>query len=315
MAIKQRKPFLTFSQQIQNLEVKKSLTIKDHSFALSKLQDICYYALIDGYKDLFYNPMERKYISGTTFEDIVALYEFDEKLRTVIFTYLCHIEQKMRSLISYHFCIIYTEDQTAYLNPANYNNSRKNAYGIAKLVNILNTESVKNKEHPYVVYQRNTYNNVPLWVIMNTLTFGQMSQMYSFLTSGIKTKISLSYPTVSEKELMQFLRVLTNFRNVCAHNERLFSFRCRFEIPNTNLHKKLAISQTGNQYDCGKNDLFAIVIAFRYLLNRQDFLSFKRDINSLLKKFYKASPSTNCTVLLNAMGFPKNWTDITRYRL
>ena len=130
----------------------------------------------------------------------------------------------MRSLISYHFCSIYTEDQTAYLNPANYNNSRKNAYGIAKLVNILNTESVKNKEHPYVVYQRNTYNNVPLWVIMNTLTFGQMSQMYSFLTSGIKTNISLSYPTVSEKELMQFLRVLTNFRNVCAHNERLFSF-------------------------------------------------------------------------------------------
>ena len=48
--------------------------------------------------------MTRKYKEGTTFEDLVALYEFDEKLRTLIFRYLCHFEQKMRSLISYHFC-------------------------------------------------------------------------------------------------------------------------------------------------------------------------------------------------------------------
>ncbi len=38
--------------------------------------------------------MTRKYKEGTTFEDLVALYEFDEKLRTLIFRYLCHFEQK-----------------------------------------------------------------------------------------------------------------------------------------------------------------------------------------------------------------------------
>ena len=48
-------------------------------FAVSKLEDISYFALIDGYKNLFYNPMTRKYKEGTTFEDLVALYEFDEK--------------------------------------------------------------------------------------------------------------------------------------------------------------------------------------------------------------------------------------------
>lgn len=38
------------------------------------------------------------------FEDIVALYEFDEELRGIFFKYLCRVERKTRSSISYHFC-------------------------------------------------------------------------------------------------------------------------------------------------------------------------------------------------------------------
>ena len=46
------------------------MIIVDREFTASKLKDISYFALIDGYKDLFYNPMTRKYREGTTFEDI-----------------------------------------------------------------------------------------------------------------------------------------------------------------------------------------------------------------------------------------------------
>ena len=106
-ALKPIKPFLNYEEQINNLIEQKGIIVNDHKFAVSKLEDISYFALIDGYKNLFYNPMTRKYKEGTTFEDLVALYEFDEKLRTLIFRYLCHFEQKMRSLISYHFCDTY----------------------------------------------------------------------------------------------------------------------------------------------------------------------------------------------------------------
>ena len=110
-ALKPIKPFLNYEEQIRNLIERKGMVITDRKFAASKLENISYYALIDGYKNLFYNPMTRKYREGTTFEDIVALYEFDEKLRALIFQYLCHFEQKMRSLISYHFCDTYSERQ------------------------------------------------------------------------------------------------------------------------------------------------------------------------------------------------------------
>ena len=117
-ALKPIKPFLNYEEQIRNLIERKGMVITDRKFAASKLENISYYALIDGYKNLFYNPMTRKYREGTTFEDIVALYEFDEKLRALIFQYLCHFEQKMRSLISYHFCDTYSERQEDYLDAA-----------------------------------------------------------------------------------------------------------------------------------------------------------------------------------------------------
>ena len=133
-ALKPIKPFLNYEEQIRNLIERKGMAITDREFAASKLEDISYFALIDGYKNLFYNPMTRKYREGTTFEDIVALYEFDEKLRALIFQYLCHFEQKMRSLISYHFCDTYSEKQEDYLDAAHYDNSGLNKKKIAGMV-------------------------------------------------------------------------------------------------------------------------------------------------------------------------------------
>lgn len=259
--------------------------------------------------------MTRKYRRGTTFEDIVALYEFDEKLRALIFQYLCHFEQKMRSLISYHFCNTYSEKQEDYLDAAHYNNSGANKKKIAGLIAILDREAKKNTDHAYVVYQRKTYGNVPMWVIMKTLTFGQMSKLYSFLTTSMKTKISIHFEHVSEKELIQYMKVLTLYRNVCAHNERLFSYRSRFDIPDTALHKKMKIPQNGNKYECGKNDLFSIVIAFRMLLAKDDFSEFKKSLNHIINQYMKKTSNLSQDLFLKTMGFPENWKSISRYKL
>ena len=315
MAFKPIKPFLTYEKQLDNLIEKKNLIINDKEFARAKLQDVCYYSLIDGYKNLFYNPMTRQYETGTAFEDIVGLYEFDKRLRTLIFQKICSAEQKIRSLISYHFCETYSENQNDYLNPNNYNNIKANKYGIQKLIKILSNEANISTEHAYVVYQRNTYGNVPLWVILNTLTLGQTSKMYSFFTTSIQSKISTNFKKVSEKELAQYLKVLTQFRNICAHNERLFLFKSRYEIPDTDLHKKMTISKKGDHYACGKSDMFAVLIALRYLLSREEFLELKKDLSKLICKFRKNSTEEKTEKLLRAMGMPVNWKSITGYKI
>ena len=309
------KPFITYSDQINILTQKKQLNISNLSYAEGKLHDIGYYSLIDGYKDIFYNSMTRTYVKGTDFSDIVALYEFDENLRSLVFKYICHIEQKIRSLISYSFCEAFSETQSAYLDSANYNISNKNSRDISKLISILTYEANQNTEHSYVVYQRNTYGNVPLWVIMKTLTLGQTSKMYSFMLPSIKSKVSVHYSNITEKELIQYLKVLTVFRNICAHNERLFSFETRFEIPDTTLHKKMRIPQKGTQYLYGKHDMFALLIAFRYLLDKKDFKSLKKELTRLLNSFSATTSVSQKNKLLQAMHFPSNWSNITRYKI
>lgn len=278
MQKKSTKPFITYSEQLNNLIKKKHLDISNRSYAENKLLNIGYYSLIDGYKDIFYNPMTRTYEKGTN-------------------------------------CEVFSENQAAYLNSANYNISKMNRYHISKLISKLTYEATKNTEHNYVVYQRNTYGNVPLWVIMKTLTMGQTSKMYSFMHPSIKSKISIHYDNITEKELIQYLRIFTIFRNLCAHNERLFSFQTRFEIPDTVLHKKLGIPQKGTQYLYGKHDVFALLIAFRYMLDTEDFIIFKRKLTQLFNTFTKATSQSQRDKLLKAMHFPPNWSSITRYKL
>lgn len=309
------KPFLTYQQQLHKLTVEKHLVINNTNFAKQKLCDIGYFSLINGYKTPFRDPMTRVYLPNTTFEDIFALYQFDNLLRELIFRYLCLIEKKMRNLISYAFCARHGELQQEYLSPANYNYTPKNRQGIHKLIKMLERLANSNTEYEYLIHQRKVYNNVPFWVLINTLTFGQLSKIYSFLPFQIQSSISRNFIHVNEKALEQYLRSLVLYRNVCAHNERLFSHKVHSDIPDTPLHKKLKIPRIGTQFVMGKRDLFSIVIAFRYLLSKNDFFTFKRRLSKLIDRYSKNSSAIHEQQLLNIMGFPQNWKDITRYKL
>ena len=195
----------------------------------------------------------------------------------------------MCSLISYAFCEQYGELQGTYLNPTNYNYSTRNQNGVNKLIHILDRLANRNVDYDYIAYQRRTYHNVPLWVLINALTFGQLSKMYSFLPFQIQSKISHQFVHVNERELAQYLKVLVLYRNICAHNERLFSHKVYSEIPNTILHQKLNIAQNGVQYIYGKKDLFGVVIAFRYLLPKEEFIIFKRMLSKQIEKYLRQS--------------------------
>lgn len=308
------KPFIPYTKQIDKLKNDKNLVITDYDFAMTSLQNVSYYALISGYKQPFIDAHTRKYINNTSFEDIVALYDFDEELRGLIFKYLCRIERKLRSSISYHFCEKYGEQQSSYLDPSNYSHLPKYKDGIRKFIHILDSMANRNKDHEYVNYQRNKYHNVPLWVIMNTMTFGQVSKMFEFLPQNMQGTICRNFGNVQKNDMIKYLKVLTLYRNVCAHNERLFSYRTQIDIPDTLLHSKLKIPKKGSKYILGKNDLFSVIIAFRYLLPKPDFLCFKKQMIQLLNLYEKANGKLCTNVLLKYMGFSENWKKITRYR-
>ena len=308
------KPFLTYEQQLVKLRDEKHIVIADEAGTLCKLQQVGYYSLVSGYKHLLRLPAQKIYKDGTAFEELVSLYEFDEALRELFLHYLLHIERHVRSLLSYYFTEKYGEAQSAYLLKTNYNYVRKHQQGIDRLVHELQKLTLTT-QHSYIAYQQNTYHNVPLWVLVNALTFGTLSKMYFFFPFDLQSKVSKNFAHVNEKQLGQFLAVMTKFRNVCAHNERLFSYRSKDAIPDMELHAKLGIPKGRGLYQCGKNDLFAVVIAFRYLLPKQEFLVFKRVLTTQIDNFLKSTTHISEEELLHAMGFPANWKKISLYRI
>lgn len=129
----ERKPFLTYEQQVEKLR-SKELKISDEEYAVCLLKKYSYFDLISGYKSPF-KMKNGKYKANVAIEDIYALYCFDDKLRALILRYVLKIEKHIKSLISYSFCEEYGEDQSQYMNVTNFNYTDKMQEEINKLVN------------------------------------------------------------------------------------------------------------------------------------------------------------------------------------
>lgn len=307
-------PFLTNEQLLDKLVNDKELIINNAKLAEEKLKECGYFNIIGGYKVPFINPSTRKYENNTTFDDIYALYQFDIQLKKLFLSYLCQIERKVAVSIAYAFSEEHGNAQSEYLDKDNYNNIPSNITKIEKLINVLERALHGNK-HEYINHHRSIKGNVPLRILVNALTIGNISSLYALSKHSVRSKVSHNFAHVNERELEQYLKVLVMFRNMCAHNERLFSSYAHSEIPNTILHSKLRIPLRGEQYIYGKRDLFSLVIAFRYLLPKEDFLIFKKTLVNIIAKYLKNSNRLGETELLKYMGFPMNWKSITRYKI
>ena len=308
------KTFFTYEQQLNKLQQEKGLIVPDITSASETLEQLSYYSLIGGYKQLFKHAPSQKYKYGVTFDELVAFYYFDEELRSLFLKYILHVERHIKSLLSYYFCAKYGEQDTEYLNIHNYSLTKRNYSNVNRLVNSMKKVIALPSKYTYIVHHATTYGNVPLWVAMNAFTFGQVSKMYQYITNDVQYKISQKFENITERELHQFISVLARCRNVCAHGERLFSFKINETIPDTLLHKKLKIQTTNTHYVCGKQDLFAVVIALRYLISNDEFKQFKATLSKLIKTVLNQCPHLTEEQLLDNMGFPTTWDKISRYR-
>lgn len=307
------KPFMTYEQQITYL-VEKHMVIPDRTRAELTLRRIGYFALICGYKHPFKNPTTKMYCDGVTFDDVTSLYRFDEALRELFLIYLLSVEREIKSLIAYRFCEKYGENHQAYLDPANYNDAPQKKPAIRWLIGQLDKLVHQQTDYQYIEHQKSKHGNVPLWVLVSAMTFGNVAKMFGFLTQDLQSRIARNFP-LNITQLDQMLSVLTKYRNVCAHGERLFSYTTRDDIPNLPLHVKLMIPKNGEQFIFGKRDLLAVVIALRYLLPREEFSVFKNKLSKLIAGFSANCDALSEADLLNSMGFPAYWKKITSYKL
>lgn len=231
------KPFKTYDEQIDILK-SRNLEIKDKNKARDLLSQINYYYLINGYKDPFLIK-DDKFKDGTSIEEIYALHEMDRQLKKVVFFSILRFEKLLKTSCAYNFSNLHKDKTYPYLQFENYSNSK---YQLSYVLNNLATLSStirkqtrsSNAKKPLSHYI-NKHEDIPIWVLVNFLTFGNISHFYNSLDESLQNTIAKDFgqryketynckEKISKSELIEVIKICNFFRNVCAHDEVMYSF-------------------------------------------------------------------------------------------
>lgn len=303
-----KKQFLTYEEQIAFLKDKKDLEIQNVEYAKKILFKTGYFPLINGYKEVFKDSDSKRFQKGVCFEDIYELYQFDNDLRSIFLKYILVAERNVKSSLSYYFCLIYGDMQEDYLNVGHYDCAGKKFYVVKNMLRIMEGQIRKDSDYTYIRHYMEKYGYVPLWVLLNVLTLGQLSKIYSCQKGRVQTSVCRDFGPIKVNEMGKMLAVMTKFRNVCAHNDRLFDFHTKDAILDRGIHKRLRLEKVHGRYVYGKNDLFALLICLKLLLSEDEFKVLFHD----LKQCFRTHPAHKG--ILEKMGFPENWERIGRIK-
>ena len=245
---------------------------------------------------------------------VCRVYYFDEALRELFFKYLLKVEQNLKSHISYCFSEEHGNSIDAtYTSLYNYDyQDTKKVPEIFRLLGEINRVITTNFNAVNLNHYITNHENIPLWVLARKLTFGTVSKMLDMFPMPLQTKISKNYSHLSStSQLSVIISVLVLFRNTCAHNDRLYNYRSnKAELPPLRLHKELGLTRLPNgNFQQGKQDLFAVVIALRYLLEDTNFTSFFGKLEDIIKNHPDNTIFPKPELIKN-MGFPTNWREV-----
>ena len=149
-------------------------------------------------------------------------------------------------------------------------------------------------------------NNVGIIIIL--------SMLISFICGGIGAFVLVNYNdsnrVITTNYMECFLPILSNYRNLCAHEDIVYDHRTEKGIVNTPYHAKLHIPVMDDEYIYGKNDIFSVFIIFKYLLRDDDFRLMMREINYEIEKLDGVINSIPINKILDRMGIPDNYMDL-----
>lgn len=309
-----------------------------------------YYNVINGYKELFIDKAastisNEVYKSNTDFDEIYALYSFDREIRIIYLKYLLEIENHFKSVLSHCFSEKYGFDNYLKLDSfestastdietlnriAKYHNlntntdlaeinkisAEENVANVTRLIGDIQQEVARQlaKHNPMITHYMTTHGYIPLWVLVNVLTFGKVTTFFLNMKEPDKIEISKRFK-LQYRELHKYMSILGLARNKCAHDERFFDIRFKQKIHTKSIpyFKQIGLTRDkSGSYTMGLSDAFSVVIIFKQMLTKSDFKEFISAIDSAFKKLSRQLITISINDVLSKMGYPANWKNIIK---
>ena len=304
-----QKDFRTIDEQVEILQ-KKGLIVEDSDEAKEILLRENYFFL-NGYRHLFMvSEKNRTFIKGSTFRELYSLFLFDRYFRNIIFKNVLVIENQLKSILSYQLSKKYGYKEKDYLNPKNFTNDHDKKRRVKDVLEKMKRQiRINSLHHNATAHYANSYGYIPLWVLVKVLSFGIVCELYTILKKEDKIEIADIFNTTPE-DLSNYLIILSNYRNLCAHEDIVYENKTERYIEDNIYHEELNIPKMDAEYIYGKNDLFAVIIIFKILLTDDSFRLMLKEIEYEIEKLDGRIDSIPIEKILDRMGFPTNYMDI-----
>ena len=275
--------------------ISKGININDKEDTLNKIKRYSYYSIVNSYKDVF-KDSENNYKNNVSFDEIFALYEFDKNIRAIFLKYILEIETIIKSLISEIISSKYGIDD--YLIVENFDDSVDSSIIIDNINKIKEEINKQNGKHEALTHYISEYNFVPPFVLTKILTLGELSRLYTMLKQVDRQTISKQFK-ISDKLLKQIMKNITMVRNICAHNDRLFSFHSKFFMTFKEIDKEYVNKDNST-------NIYMIMASMQCLLDEKKSKDFENQINVEINNLKNKLSSIDINVVLHLMGFFKN---------
>ncbi len=210
------KPPLSIDAQMALLS-ERGLIISNEAQLRYFLNNINYYHLSIYFKCFQEGDAFR---SGTTFDDVLRIYKFDNKLRFLLLDVLERIEKSFKCRYVQELSLA-TGNPHFYLDPRMYDS----AEGLTKTTQVISDEFEKSKE-PSVLHYKEEYAEPhlpPIWLVADLLSFGQCIKVCRNHTRTYRNKVAHTFGGDDEQFVLNWMQCLSVLRNHCAHHSRLWN--------------------------------------------------------------------------------------------
>ncbi len=301
--------FKTIDEQIAILE-NRGLVFKERSNATELLLRSNYYDIVNGCGS-FLQKDKDSFIEGATFEELYAIYMFDKDIKHTFFNRIGEAEAFLRTQVAYYFCEVHKGKYT-YLDTANFRKDKK--LEVARLLSDLARIINNNKHYDNAIsHYLKKYDEVPLWVLVNFMEFGQLRTFYKLMIERDKRKVADSICVLMEKYyqkefkltpsmLDSYLQNINDVRNMAAHDNRILKSTLRKDAkPNKYILGELKKAEL--------NSVFHVYLTLKLFIPRQKYENLDKALRNKTNRLFKKTKKHEFLFLkiIESIGFTKEW--------
>ena len=281
----------TIDQQVQIL-INRGLIINNIELAKEFLNQVNYYRF-SGYLKLF--STNDIFDINTSLEDIIEIYNFDCELRKILYSFLGYIEVLIKTQLALNLSLninaIFYLDKNNFLDEDRFNS----------LQNDLN-DSITRKysKKPFIKHFQGDY--LPIWVLVEIMSFGNISMMYANLIDSNKDLVCKSYLNINKIYLKNYLYVLSNLRNSCAHHARIYGKEFELAPKISNKDKKILMSNNITVSNSNHKLFIYIFIMVKLIKDSSQINMLMSELKALFNRY--------SNIEIEKIGFVNNWENI-----